>query len=258
MKKTFLILSILSFQVLAGQSDYETRFSELVKAMSDDDFEVRATACEELSSFPGQFAARLLKMSQTSALESGLWLKQASRDIFLKKILPNDERYKRLFGIVGVELNPESNNYNGYHENRNGGGNGPDPFGYRVTITFPMTDADKVFKKWDLIIKVDGKPASDFFGHGEHIEFGFFKPGDIHEFEIWRYKNLDKIYERGWLKEDEDEHDVIIVKTKVDTKEPWHVNLEKLKWLKMRAWEEFQMVQNGEPGLQKQTTSTVP
>jgi len=262
MKKTIILLAALSLPALAGQSNPAERYSELIKSLSEKDFDEREGACEELSGFPAEFSARLLKTSKTSSLETRTWLLQASKAIFLRKILPQDERYRRLFGIVGMELDPESNySYEGC--GRGGGmggggggqGNGPDPFGYRVKVTFPMTDADKVFKKWDLIVKVDGKPACDFFGHGQFIDFGFFKPGDVHEFEVWRYKDLEKVYQRGWPKDDEDEHEVITVKTKVDTKEPWHVDMEKLNWLKERAWKEFQMVQDDEPGLRKSEES---
>jgi hypothetical protein len=254
MRKVLFPLLIISLNVLAGQSDFDGRLPELVKSLSDNNFDSRETAYGELSNFPAEYAARLLEMSRTSSAETSSWLRQASKAIFLRKIVPKDERYRRLFGFVGIELSAQSRyGYDGYDRRGGGGreGENPEPYGYRVTITFPSSEAEKVFRKWDLIIKIDGKYACDFFEHNPYGEFGFFKAGDVHEFEVWRYKDLDKVYERGWVNEAEDEHEVITVKAKVEVREPQHVDLQKLNWLKERAWREFLMVQDGEPGLEK-------
>jgi hypothetical protein len=150
---------------------------ELIPKLADDDFDERERVTEALSTYPAEYAKKFIIQSYSEPEPEIAWrLRVAAKHIFERKILTQDDRWKRLHGWLGIETTnvyPTSYYSEGHAMGMGGGGQGGggELIGLRVTwigIDTPA-DCDKLSQD-DVITAVNGVKACDLV---ESTNFGY-------------------------------------------------------------------------------------
>lgn len=231
------LIFFLSVSALSSELD----FRELVVKLSSEDYEDRQEAHMDLCGFPAEYASIFLGISMKSPdPEVRVRLFSVAKSIFLKKVLPQDERYQRLFGMLGatyVEYYEEKDDEE-YRKGYECDGNTFD--GIRIVFPYPDCPAEKVLREWDIILEIDGQKASDFFNSNVNPmnAYGPFLPERGYRLKIRRYKDLERIKQRECISV-KDEYEEMEVRVTTIREDGFRVDREKLFDLMERAWTAF-------------------
>lgn len=239
-----IVLALFSSSFIYAEIDLEP----VLKSLNSPDYEERERASKVLEAMPGEWAGRLYRMSrQETRLEVSARLALAARRVFMEKVLTQDERFLRLFGIMGFGVETQWSEY--YIDKDTHDGTDEDPYrwyptsesvavGERVKYVWPDDRLDDKLLRWDVIVEVDGKSWEEFFKHPLAEQYGTTKPNREYELTVRRYRNRDEIARRGEIIQT-DEYDLVKVKIWSTSKNSFEVDSEAVQKLQEQAWAAF-------------------
>ena len=221
----------------------------LVERLGHEEFEVREDASGALvDDFPGDNVEKYLDLAERykSRLEVSMRLRRAAKELFLRKVLPARAEYRRIMGVIGFSYSTQYNGYTVYkegvpRENKYYPNYKSKPMGIRVDSVWMCGPADGKLRKWDVIVRVDGKSYKDFISPAL-AKHGPVEAGREYELTIRRYKEIEKIEKRGRgeILFREDAYELLTIKVVAGTKEFLKTKDEgQLRRLEARLWEEL-------------------
>lgn len=210
---------------------------ELVPKLGDQDFDAREKAQVELGKYPASYANIFMKLAQAyekSDAEVAWRLRKVARAIYDAKILPADSRYKRLVADVPFEGEVVQDHWYQGEPNPDQAGPHNHQGGTGVMV---KDEKDCGLKKYDLIVKIDGKTVHSLI---QENDFGIFEAGKEHEFVVRRFKDTAAIDNNGGYLTPNDENEEVTVKVKVgELKELPDDKVEAHERLRSCGWKEW-------------------
>ena len=188
MLKLLILISLITPIALCAEID------QLINNLGAENFDQRENASEELSTYSSGYCSIFLKLSETSNDPEIAWrLKRVSHEIFKRQIFTKDERWKRLHGTLGIEINRicssddsesrerdrEIERERTYEEQTT--------IGYRIEFVQMDGPATTILKQSDVIIEINGKKVTDV-EQEQYNDYGFIKPNQQYSLKLIRHK----------------------------------------------------------------------
>lgn len=211
----------------------------LVKRMADEDFDVREAATEEASLMPLKWAKVLAKLATgygPTDPEVAQRLKVAVIRLFVKRVLPTDDRWIRLHSRLDADMSVAYGDswvlrMLGIAEDiLEDNGKGEDDPDYRkwrhyaaacrnkiLVVTGSWGTLNETLNTWDVVTKIDGKSITDAYDDpsGRAMAgWGMYKAGQEYALTVRRPKNPDAISQRGCISGDDEFFPEVIIKVK--------------------------------------------
>lgn len=242
-----LFLALAPLVLYSGEQKLPD-LDKLLVQMDDEDFDVREEAMDALIwSFPEHYAMKFYTMSKDASLslEVRTRLKIVAKRIVLERKVPQTEQYRRLFCLVGFSYTVQWSEYDEY-ERAEGDEyvqyypvDSSKVIGIKIDLVWPLQWADGLLKEWDVITHADGEPIEKFLDH-PLVNWGLFMAGREYVLTVRRYKNIEEIKARGAILPSKDkEYETLKIKAKVEWKDAYRVNQDKVEQIKKNAWVNF-------------------
>ena len=235
--KLFMILGL----ILAG-SCHAAEIDDLVKQLTNEDYDIRQTATDKLSKYPEEYIERFYKMSlATDDPELRSRLRIASQGVFYKTRMQKNEEWLFFHGYLGlegktiqqnviVETTEKQKNANGEeveikHQYRY------DVIGYIIEFISEDNKNEKI-EQFDMIIEINGEKVENVYGSIK------VKADSEYKLKIRRFKDK-KIFEQYSINVDGQEHEEdFTVTIKAKWKEDRQINLSEEFLLADKLWKQ--------------------
>lgn len=208
--RTAIILLLFCLPIAAAESDLD----KLVLALASEDFDVRESATNLLGDFPVAYAKIFIRLSvsfKSDDPEVEWRLKAAAKLIFERKVLPNDERWRRTMAKVEMQFSRT---------------------GDALIVENAYGDWD-LMRQGDMITHIDGKPLCEL-EKDVYFGWGVFRANSKVELTVRRLK--EKEIERP----DGDEFSTTTITVNVGEKENLSDCADTLVQIYAEAWHKFE------------------
>jgi hypothetical protein len=194
-------IAVLFISSIAAAAETLPRLpDDLLLRLDHEEWSVRQAATEELAEYPLEWAGLLLKMAATEEnAELQYRFRLAAKAIYYRRVVYMMTEYRRQFGTLDVNAayvyRTESDTivkkalrYMGFQR----------PIGYMVTkITDNGVSSGKLLLG-DVIVEIEGP------NHNGLGRFDDFVADSDYELTIRRYKNIEKLRQRGTFTDEEE------------------------------------------------------
>ena len=257
-----LVLTALLLCGCIGAIAADADLDALIFKLADDEFDVREDATEKLSNYPAEYAYFFRKYAQAwnNNPEIKTRLLKASREIWKHKILTQSEKWQRLNGTIGIDIEVSANEsywerYKNHTEAEGRKAAGDKSvveeefkvYGFKVNTVNGLDEqsAGKLLQE-DLITEINGKSADDIYNNPLYM-YGIFQPGQTYKLKIKRMQETAESQHRTDLAEakfetnqfKEYEQKVLEVEITARLTELYQLNYYYLREVYVEEWSKF-------------------
>lgn len=233
----------------------------LIKQLGDNEFDLREKATAKLSQYPEEYIEKFLNLAKDSTdPEIAYRLHLAAESVFIQKVLPKTDDWRKLYGSLGLEIF-YATVYNKRYSAETPGEPGHMYYEYdRAVLGVSCVDPDSSCKgkinDFDVIVAIDELNLLDFYNGCYAVTPNTVIADKEYTVTLRRYKDTSSIHDNRQIPGNEVESEALTVKVKAGWKDEQFVDQNKKEEIIKRHWRNY-LIKRGEIKVEEKPQASV-